>query len=397
MSYRFKIKIKEVLNDTSEMKDLFNEIRNTNLSGLKDEHEQKFAGRFIREKRELLKNEYAYTTYEVHFNLGKQHKWMEVYTEYPTTQLLKEACEGFKAELRSKSKKRKPAPMKVERHSHLGLEYEMTRGVFTESNTILKLKSFLNKEAIIAAEKKPHRFMPDNYVGIELELLCLADRATLKNLFIGLDLHRNVLIKTDGSLRHDNNIPNNFIAHEITILCKEVEIESVIHRVCDALKTVDARVNDSCGMHMHFDARRRDAEIMFNNITRILPVLQGMVPIARRANRYCQPNDSTSLSASQGRGRYFAVNPESYNKYKTIEVRLHSGTVNAIKILNWFYTIKAAVDVSTKIAQTIKTPEAYIEQFNPSDKLADYIKARTIKFSNKEVSTYEDHLDQVAV
>jgi hypothetical protein len=121
---------------------------------------------------------------------------------------------------------------------------------------------------------------------------------------------------------------------EIAVVAKSKDMPDILTKVCAVLKKHDAEVNHTCGLHVHLDARRHDQHKMFKNLVNSSKLLYAMVPASRSKNTYCRPNTSNSMTRHDC-GRYWGVNPTSYETHKTIEVRLHSGSVNAEKILNW--------------------------------------------------------------
>jgi hypothetical protein len=165
--------------------------------------------------------------------------------------------------------------------------------------------------------------------------------------------------------------------HEISIVAKSTEIRGIITKVCEVLKKHEAYVNKTCGLHVHLDARNADENRMFGNLVKSQKLLYSMVPKSRYTNSFCKPNTCGS-SMTKYQGRYFGINPESYAKFKTIEVRLHSGTVDAEKINRW-------IELTQKIAYA-KTVD-YVYQLSDltstvklSSDLIKYIHTRVEKF-----------------
>jgi hypothetical protein len=255
--------------------------------------------------------------------------------------------------------------------------------VFTAPGSILKLTS--NPEQRIRMAKKPHHKMRYNYVGTELEFICKKNQRDLDQDLIAAGLARYVYLKTDSSIR---GMKEGEVSHELNILCKEEEMKWVIEKATQVLKAAGGRVNDSCGMHMHFDMRFRDHQKCFNNMVQIYPTLSAIIPNTRLRSEYCLPNPSTDFNEEISRRS--AINREAYEKYRTLEVRLHSGTLSAKKICNWFALIKCAVDHPEYIDKKI-TVETFANFFEVSGKLQEYIKIRSNKFKN---AVYDSVLDE---
>jgi len=386
MSRKWNLKIYELANDTTEMAEMYKRMRG--LRGIRpiDKWEGEFAGAEMKQLRSTLRDEYAYTSTWVVLTLGRKHKWKEMFTSYPTSAELKQFCNRCIEELRE-TRKRYTSTVKTDRRNYMGMSYRVTGGVFTEANTIAALALTVNKRDVIAQSKAPHNRIKDNYVGTELECITQDDRNMLTDRFIAANLHRYVNIKGDSSIQVDPSLGGR--THEIAILCKEQDMKDIITRVCAVLKEAGGYVNDSCGMHMHFDARNRDYLKMYNNMVRMVPLLKSIVPASRRDNRYCLTNNYTNPDSDMN--RYQAINPESYRKYKTVEVRLHSGTLNASKILNWFSIIKYAVEHPTILSANI-TAESFASIFQADARLTKYIVTRQEKFKGTQ-NTLQDHQD----
>jgi hypothetical protein len=162
-----------------------------------------------------------------------------------------------------------------------------------------------------------------------------------------------------------------------------------VTRVCDALAVHDAKVNDTCGLHVHLDARKRDRELMFSNLVRSISVLYSMVPETRYRSTFCKPNTEDRLSRCGGSDRYWGINPCSYDKHKTIEVRLHSGTVNSVKINHWI-DLLSAIAYDKKSLVKSNTLADFFGQVKVPTKLVEYVRARVEKFAAKRITKLLD-------
>jgi len=135
-------------------------------------------------------------------------------------------------------------------------------------------------------------------------------------------------VKYDGSLSDDEGH-----GVEITILFNSKYGFDQLNKLCKALQTYGCYINKTCGLHVHMDARHLTARKVTKigaSIGHALPILKWLVPESRRTNTYCK------LVVSSIRGdRYSAVNLTAFRKYKTIEIRLHQGSLNSKKIRNW--------------------------------------------------------------
>ena len=170
--------------------------------------------------------------------------------------------------------------------------------------------------------------------------------------------------QTDGSVRptHANQGSNS--CELVSPILRGEEGIAEIKKVCAALATIGAKVNRTCGLHVHFGIR----DLTHDQIKRVCKmwvrdesVIDTVMPESRRGNnnRYCRSNVYDSVDAmfekisnarsfdqlqsalcpptdySPHSGRYHKVNLLAFAEHGTIEFRQHSGTVEANKICFW--------------------------------------------------------------
>ena len=138
-------------------------------------------------------------------------------------------------------------------------------------------------------------------------------------------------------------------------------------RAARALESAGAKINSTCGLHVHFSASDLSVNEIRTIATRYATYeaeIDAFMPRSRRANEneYCRSTreiflnknsfkNATTVEAlvrAQG-GRYFKLNLQSYSRYNTIEFRQHGGTVNATKIMNWVRFLNAFIDESRRL------------------------------------------------
>lgn len=131
-----------------------------------------------------------------------------------------------------------------------------------------------------------------------------------------------------------------------------------VKRVCLALNRAGAKVNTSCGFHVHLGANDLDLQ-HFKNLFKSYIELEGkideMMPTSRRknTNTYCKSVSSIAnskaaalrkidsastiqeMSRAFSGSRYFKLNIQSFQRHGTIEFRQHSGTTQFSKVKNW--------------------------------------------------------------
>jgi hypothetical protein len=131
-----------------------------------------------------------------------------------------------------------------------------------------------------------------------------------------------------------------------------------IETVCKVLGELGINVNRSCGLHVHHDAREFDLRT-WKNLSMLYAKyedqLDKVMPLSRRVshNTYCQSvvagrdiaqmfkaiKEARDLRevelAVTGGQRFSKINYQSYVRHGSVEIRHHSGTVEAAKIINW--------------------------------------------------------------
>jgi hypothetical protein len=174
--------------------------------------------------------------------------------------------------------------------------------------------------------------------------------------------------KTDGSCGYEFTTP---------ILTLDEEGDNAnLRSVCNALKEFRPRIDRNCGFHLHVSCRGvvgqrdwtwQDLQRFLALWSRYEPYLYEMLPPSRKNNQYCAPIHKTTWTgptsatfgdvrtalgtnsqsrfqqALQHRSRYHAVNVAHFWLRGSIEFRLHSGTVDYVKIRNWTKLILAMV------------------------------------------------------
>lgn len=192
----------------------------------------------------------------------------------------------------------------------------------------------------------------------------------------------DVTVKADNSLRPDDE-DRHGITQEVVLTYKSGN-EQAVYDVCAALHK-RAYINNSCGTHVHFDMRGVDEKTVKqygSRLARCVPALRYLLPKARRENQYCKTIINDMRPRTERTARYSFINLQAYTKYQTIEVRGHSATMRAEKILNW---IKICEKIMTTRIRTkdeeVKDPIELIKIFKFEKEMAQYIHERYNKFN----------------
>ena len=140
-----------------------------------------------------------------------------------------------------------------------------------------------------------------------------------------------------------------------------------LRKVCATLKRLNAKINRTCGLHIHFgtDDFRDDARVwknLFHNYATLEPLIDGFMPASRRGNNntYCRSlrvpglagklDRATTLHdlerAVTGASRYFKINVQAFWRHRTVEFRQHSGSIEFEKISNWLHFLARMIEFS---------------------------------------------------
>ena len=158
--------------------------------------------------------------------------------------------------------------------------------------------------------------------------------------------------------------------------------------VTEVLKANHAKINKTCGLHVHHDAHDFKADTfkkLFALYINYEGVIDSMLPESRRAqkNSFCSSvrtsrhntiitteeiqnrldkikacKTTQELSRIYQEDRYFKLNLQSFTRHGTIEFRQHSGTIEYDKIESWIILTNMMVEKSFEQVAAFK--------FNPT-------------------------------
>lgn len=353
----------------------------------------------IRNTRESNRKENIYIPYEIKFT----HRLLTSPVVYVfdyflnvdrISQHFKIAFNSYKKEIRNKRKELNTKQYiekaftssdgKVHTYKLIG----RSSGVHQNNNTFLNIKRWKDISKIFDS-KLPTT--PDNHVGIEIEFYCDWDKETLAAKFYEENLTQYLCLKTDGSIKPEEGK----IAHELCVLCEEKDIETIINKVYKVLQESNARVNKSCGTHVHLDMRNRDAKIVFSNLVSCQDFLYGMNPShrsgdqGRRSNGMGYSKRVKSRTIQVTSDRYYGINANSMRTLKTIEVRVHAGIIEARKIINWCKLLITICSQPTEVKYGPKTLLGLKRKFKVDQNIIDYVKERIDTFQNGSLDIEE--------
>lgn len=202
--------------------------------------------------------------------------------------------------------------------------------------------------------------------GVEIETYnvvrsSLIEKGTRKGLAIRSEGYNHddnqhyYKIVSDGSLQ--GNDTNEIVS---PILQGNDGLNS-LKRLCDALNEIDARVNKSCGLHIHIGAATMTDRHYLNiivNYQRLEALIDSFMPVSRRGNNngYCRSLRDFDFSRCTSKrdvydlmnSRYYKINAHAFFRHSTLEFRQHSGTTDYTKISHWIAFLTALVKYSEK-------------------------------------------------
>lgn len=197
--------------------------------------------------------------------------------------------------------------------------------------------------------------------GVEIELIepdSLAIERALTN--IGVPLRHRDYQSTVGQgrsweLKPDGSVDGEGLELVSPKLYGAAGLET-LEKVLAAINSAGARVDRSCGVHIHIDFRSKTFTQVKNAVLPIIRAQQAffaMCAPSRRSNSYCDEWDRNSIRALErvaalGQLSFLGprgiVNVMSYPRHGSIEFRSHGGSTNYKKIATWIRLLQKACD-----------------------------------------------------
>lgn len=206
--------------------------------------------------------------------------------------------------------------------------------------------------------------------GIEIEFFGAQDRTLTQNFITaGLEIRTesyNHTTRPNWKFVSDASIIGNNAKELVSPVLQGKEGLRDFRKACKALRQSEAKVNKSCGVHVHLDANDYSIEnfrTLLKNQYLVENQIDKIMPISRRANanRYCQGFRSNvqntffqkidscrTINELTGifRTRYFKLNLQSFQRHGTVEFRQHGASTNFLKIKNWILICARLVEFS---------------------------------------------------
>lgn len=251
-------------------------------------------------------------------------------------------------------------------------------------------------------------------------------------------LVESIVRKWNGSIVYDGTLPKpNGFEINTAPAAGDLYIKQITD-ICDALSKAGATSNNTCGLHVHLDAR----DYNFCDLRRLIkvyaviePTLFLMVPPHRRNCLYsikCGDKlesaiinklshiqlkekivtavygspDSISYrmdkrGAGHGTGRYYALNLHSWFFRGTIECRLFDGTLDKNEIIDWGvlwanvldFALHSSDDDISAAMKKEKSYDSLIHIVKDNNELRAFIDARYDMYKDKKSAAKKEILD----
>ena len=218
-------------------------------------------------------------------------------------------------------------------------------------------------------------------LGIELEFVANRNSDIVNWDTDGFPQHPWLCFKGDGSIR--TNLQSEQLAsyQELTwfINGSSPKDWKTMQEVMKSMTDAGAKVNNTCGNHVHIDMRHRSNQSALRTATKLRDAINGWahrtVSFSRSHNHYC------GIDRDHHGNRYTAVNTQCLSEHNTVEVRLGMPTLNFHKLKYWCAFMQYLAKPYTSVA----TFEDFMQSDAPFD-LKHYVVNRILKFQPSYVA-----------
>lgn len=254
--------------------------------------------------------------------------------------------------------------------------------------------------------------MSNRKFGVEFELNGITESRAYKVLKdAGIAVTSDAYwsdVKNAWEIKEDSSVNDGF---EIAspILCGERGIAQA-KKVARLLTAAGARVDSSCGFHVHVDARDLSAKTIINVAMRYGKYeneIDSFMPRSRRNSHFAQSvkdlidkNEIGDIVRSKdfdNFDRYYKVNLAAYGQHGTIEFRQHAGTLNPNKVEKWVRFCVEFVEASVVDEKSIGRKLNRLIDFLANDGWSDTVTKEELSesgFSRKYVREAAEKLKE---
>lgn len=243
--------------------------------------------------------------------------------------------------------------------------YETIGGVFKSSGLIKEIGKKIKANDPTKA-KKP-RWPKKNYVGVELEFNDNHEyeQDQIVDAMIDAGYGKYVHVGTDGSC-----------GWEVRVLVLEEEVDTVLVGILKLLQSMGFKTDKRCGTHVHIDMRNRDVKHCYANLFKAQSFLRKFLNDQRKRNGYTVKNDKSTFDESLKQGRRNSINCQAYGEHKTLEVRMHQGTLKETELVPWIKLLIKIVNYDKEFKAKILTLKQATNELSLDKDLFDQLKSR---------------------
>lgn len=296
---------------------------------------------------------------------------------------------------------------KIQKLLALGLTRRQVADLVTNGNYgfVQNVYARMMRETLTTAAHRANTILPEiDYTfnrnfGIEIEAYnCSRDKVARELRTAGIRVEVEGYNHTDHhdhwKLVTDASLSGNQTFELVSPILHGEEGIAELEKVCWVLDLCDAKVNESCGLHIHMDAADFDMQTWRNlaiSYKRMEGVINGFMPRSRHNGRYCKSLSHISENAINSaqtitdlrrafcNDRYHKVNIEAYARHRTVEFRQHSGTTNFTKMSAWIHFLAKMITFAKQGMVRQRTTLDSIPFLTDTEKL--YFKIRTRKLA----------------
>lgn len=222
--------------------------------------------------------------------------------------------------------------------------------------------------------------------GVEIEFFGVARHTVQRAIDTGA-------IPTGWKVKNDISVTGAGLELVSPPLSGEQGLASV-RTTCDWLASVDAKVDRSCGLHVHHEARDLGAAGIAR-VARVYSDHQDLLnwlvsPSRRGGSQYARPltNSDVEYIERSARGsylsapsRYLAVNVQSFGRHGTVEIRQHQGTLSFRKIEAWVRLGQGICDAAAQSTAVSETGlRGLFAKLDLDEDAASFLLGRAIQF-----------------
>lgn len=259
--------------------------------------------------------------------------------------------------------------------SFSGAPYHLIDGVFEVPNEINRLAE--NASYNDPLQSKAPRHKNKTYIGIELEFnphptqehTTGSIAEVLKKAKVGKYCH----VGTDGSCGRTAD-EGGF---EIRVLVTEDDYINPLTKIMKTLTDMGFGVNERCGTHVHLDMRNRDVKRVYNNFFYTQSFMRKLLEKSRKKNKYCKVNTYADFHQQHElRDRRTGINCESYSEHRSLEIRMHHGTLDPKELLPWIKLLIQIANYEGTLEKKVLTLKQAKEQYKLEESLQKDLQGR---------------------